>query len=110
VFANLLIIIILLGGMLKWQRHLRDLQQGVAHMQLARLSGAISHQANTERRYYSYFEHVGKIAISSETYAAAIEGATYRLTYSPLSKRLWEVELIHDPRPDLEQSWPVLPD
>lgn len=110
VFANLLIIIITLTGILPWLRHLRDLRRGVAHMQLTRLSGAISHQANTERRYYGYFEHVGKIAISSETYAAAITGATYQITYSPISKRLWEVELIHDPRPDLEQSWPVLPD
>jgi hypothetical protein len=96
-FANLLIGIILLTGILRWLRHLRDLGRGVAHVQLTRLTGTISRKVNNTRLYYGFFENLGKIVITSGIYGEGVAGAIYRLTYSPVSKRLWEAELIEQP-------------
>lgn len=98
-FSGWLIVFLMLFGAYSWLRSVCDLGRGVTYVQLTRLSDKSLHRHRDNKRWthYGFFEKVGKIVISDEAYRTAIMGAIYRLTYSPISKRLWEMELIELP-------------
>jgi RNA polymerase subunit RPABC4/transcription elongation factor Spt4 len=96
-FSAWLLVFLLLVGAYGWFQSVRDLGRGIAYVQLTRLTGTSSQRINKQRRYYGSFEKVGKVAISAGAYSAAVDGAIYKITYSPVSKRAWSVELIEQP-------------
>ena len=96
-FSGWLIGFLMLFGVYSWLRSVRDLGRGVAHVQLTRLTSTTSHRVNKQHVYYGFFENLGKVAITAGIYGEGVAGSIYRLTYSPVSKRLWEAELIEQP-------------
>jgi hypothetical protein len=109
-FSGWLIVFLMLFGVYSWLRSVRDLGRGVAHVQLTRLTSTTSRKVNKQYIYYGFFENLGKVAITSWMYGEGVAGSIYRLTYSPVSKRLWEAELIEQPaRPIAERDNRPLP-
>ena len=72
---------------------LRDVFSGVALVQTARLTKTQQIRNRNSALYYGYFEQLGKMTISRTNFDSAISGAPYRLTYSPATKRVWEMQI-----------------
>ncbi|HYF61807.1 MAG TPA: hypothetical protein VD886_03280 [Herpetosiphonaceae bacterium] len=98
-FWGWLVGFLLLIGAYGWLQSVRDLGRGIAYVQLTRLTGTRAQRTNKRTRYYGFFENIGKVEIGGTLYGESSEGSIYKITYSPVSKRAWEVELIeHPPR------------
>lgn len=96
---NLTWIIIAIAGVMSTvslYKNIMDLMGGVTQSHTARLmrkyrSGGGGGRRG-QRRYYAEFEQIGKVTLQSTMYSQLEEGATYKVTFSPNTKRGWEFE------------------
>lgn len=83
------------------QKNIRDFASGVALVQTTRLLNTSKTRHKNSVTYYGEFAQLGKLRISRGDYTQAQPGGLYRITYSPASKRVWnmtaEVETIIPP-------------
>lgn len=71
--------------------HGADARAGVAQVRTAQLVRKRM-TSQSPRVFYAEFEQIGSIKVMYELYQPLIEGQTYRVTYSPQTRRGWSVE------------------
>ena len=72
----------------------RDVFSGVALVQIAQLTKIQQVRNKNTITYYGHFAQLGKMTISRTNFDSAISGAPYRLTYSPATKRVWDMQAV----------------
>jgi len=80
-------------------KSLRDFASGVALVQTARLNKTSFTRNKNSTTFYGDFAQLGKFRISRDDYNAARPGALYRITYSPTSKRVWQMSQVMEVAP-----------
>lgn len=80
---------------LSFYKHVMDLIGGVTQFHTARFIRKYRSASGRRgsRTYYAEFEQVGKVNIRFDLYRQLEEGRTYKVTFSPNTKRGWEIEL-----------------
>ncbi|MBK9780704.1 MAG: hypothetical protein IPP55_11740 [Anaerolineales bacterium] len=90
--ASLLIFAVLVAVGMHVYNNLMDLHDGVAQVHTGKLN--IKKQTHrSPRTFYAEFDHIGSVTIMGDVYEKLEEGKTYRVTYSPRTRRGWEVDL-----------------
>jgi hypothetical protein len=75
-------------------RRSRDLITGSALVQVDLLNELRRSRSGQRRTPYGFFETLGKMRMLPSVYVPAQPGARYRVTYSPVSKIVWELEKV----------------
>lgn len=73
-------------------QNLIDLIGGVTRAHTAKLTRKYRSSSRKSRRYTAEFEQIGKVNLRFDQYQQLEEGAIYKVTFSPNTKRGWEFE------------------
>lgn len=91
VIAGILVLAVLAATGLHIYNNAMDLKAGVAQVRTAKLIR--KHETSrAPRTFYAEFEDVGTVIIMYEIYEKLHDGNTYRVVYSPHTKKGWSVE------------------
>lgn len=88
--ALLLFIVSIFVGM-HVSNNLRDLRGGVSNVAVARLLKK-SESARSPKSFFAMFQGVGMVTVMHDIYSTLVEDRSYRVTYTPHTKRGWRVE------------------
>lgn len=87
--------LLLVGMVIAVVMHVRnnssDLRRGVADVVTARLTGK-RETGRSPKTLYADFDGTGSLIAPSDVYAAMEIGRTYRIAYSPRTRRLWSAD------------------
>lgn len=92
--ASLMFVAVLVAAGVHVYNNFMDLQDGVAQIREAELTRK-HHTYRSPKTFYAEFEGIGSVTIMGDVYEKLEEGETYRVIYSPRTRRGWEVDLRH---------------
>jgi hypothetical protein len=91
VIAGILVLAVLAATGLHIYNHAMDLKDGAAQVRTAKLIR--KHETSrAPRTFYAEFEDLGTVIVMYEIYEKLQDGNTYRVVYSPHTKRGWSID------------------
>ena len=90
--ASLLIFAVIVAAGVHVYNNFMDLRDGVAQVREAELIRK-HHTHRSPKTFYAEFEGIGSVIVMGDVYKKIEEGKIYRVTYSPRTRRGWDVDL-----------------
>jgi hypothetical protein len=79
------------------RNHARDLRRGTAESRARRLI-AKKESGRSPKSFQAEFEDLGNLLVMYDTYLGIVPGGTYRVIFSPATRRAWSVERVTSER------------
>ncbi len=90
--ASFLFFALIVAAGLHVYNNLMDLRDGVTQVCEAQLIRK-HHTYRSPKTFYAEFEEIGSVIVMGDVYEKIEEGKTYRVIYSPRTRRGWEIDL-----------------
>lgn len=90
--AGFLIFAVLVASGIHIYNNFMDLRDGVAQVRDTKLTRK-HHTHRSPKTFYAEFEGVGSVIVMGDVYEKLEEEKTYRVIYSPRTRRGWDVDL-----------------
>ncbi len=89
--AGLIVVLVLIATGIHSYNNFMDMRDGVAQVRVGRLTGK-RETGRAPKTFYAEFENAGSIIVMGDVYEKLEQGQTYKVTFSPRTRRGWEVE------------------
>ena len=90
-FAGLILLGVIISTVMHVYNHFMDLNDGVAQVRTGRLLHKHA-TSRAPRTFYAEFEGAGTVIVMGDIYEKLEEGQTYKVIFSPRTRRGWQVE------------------
>ena len=90
--AGFMIVAVLTAAGMHVYNNFMDLRDGVAQVREGELTRK-HHTYRSPKTFYAEFEGVGSVIVMGDVYEKLEEGKTYRVIFSPRTRRGWDVDL-----------------
>lgn len=89
--SGLIILLVLIASGIHTYNNYMDLRDGATQVRAGRLIGK-RETGRSPKTFYAEFENAGSIIVMGDVYEKLELDKTYKVTYSPRTRRGWEVE------------------
>lgn len=89
--AGLIVVLVLIATGIHSYNNFMDMRDGVTQVRVGRLTGK-RETGRAPKTFYAEFENAGSIIVMGDVYEKLEQGQTYKVTFSPRTRRGWEVE------------------
>lgn len=90
--SGLIVALVLIATGIHSYNNFMDMRDGVTQVRVGRLIGK-RETGRAPKTFYAEFENAGSIIIMGDVYEKLEQGQTYKVTFSPRTRRGWDVEL-----------------
>lgn len=90
--SGLIVALVLIATGIHSYNNFMDMRDGVTQVRVGRLTGK-RETGRAPKTFYAEFENAGSIIVMGDVYEKLEQGQTYRVTFSPRTRRGWDVEL-----------------
>lgn len=90
--SGLIVVLVLIATGIHSYNNFMDMRDGVTQVRVGRLIGK-RETGRAPKTFYAEFENAGSIIIMGDVYEKLEQGQTYKVTFSPRTRRGWDVEL-----------------
>ncbi|GAB4496585.1 MAG: hypothetical protein OHK003_02170 [Anaerolineales bacterium] len=89
--SGLIIFFVLVASGIHIYNNYMDLRDGTTQVRVGRLMGK-RETGRSPKTFYAEFENAGSVIVMGDVYEKLEVNKTYKVTYSPRTRRGWEVE------------------
>lgn len=89
--SSLIVALVLIATGIHSYNNFMDMRDGVTQVRVGRLTGK-RETGRAPKTFYAEFENAGSIIVMGDVYEKLEQGQTYRVTFSPRTRRGWDVE------------------
>lgn len=89
--SGLIVALVLIATGIHSYNNFMDMRDGVTQVRVGRLTGK-RETGRAPKTFYAEFENAGSIIVMGDVYEKLEQGQTYRVTFSPRTRRGWDVE------------------
>lgn len=89
--SGLVVALVLIATGIHSYNNFMDMRDGVTQVRVGRLTGK-RETGRAPKTFYAEFENAGSIIIMGDVYEKLEQGQTYKVTFSPRTRRGWDVE------------------
>lgn len=89
--AGLIVVLVLIATGIHSYNNFMDMRDGVTQVRVERLTGK-RETGRAPKTFYAEFENAGSIIVMGDVYEKLERGQTYKVTFSPRTRRGWDVE------------------
>lgn len=89
--SGVIVLLVLSAAALHIYNNYMDLRDGVTQIRIGKLT-VKRETGRSPKTFHAEFEHAGSVIVTGEIYEALEIGQTYKVKFSPRTRRGWEVE------------------